>query len=101
MFARSIALSRRSLHSALAAAGFCGVILLILLAAGSRPVSQAAEPQGAVSPPAAKPGAGGEAPLIFVDKIPPGYRDWRLISVAHEEGVVSYEACRSPSCFIG
>jgi Cytochrome P460 len=23
---------------------------------------------------------------IFVDKIPAGYRDWRLISVAHEEG---------------
>ena len=28
-----------------------------------------------------------EAPApIFVTKIPPGYRDWRLISVAHEEG---------------
>ena len=27
----------------------------------------------------------GAAP-IFVSKIPPGYRDWRLISVAHEEG---------------
>ena len=83
MFAGSTALSRRSLHVALAAAGFCG---LILLAAGSRPASQAEEPQGAVSPPAAKSGAGGVAPLIFVDKIPPGYRDWRLISVAHEEG---------------
>jgi hypothetical protein len=23
---------------------------------------------------------------IFVDKIPPGYHDWKLISVAHEEG---------------
>lgn len=23
---------------------------------------------------------------LFVTKIPPGYRDWRLISVAHEEG---------------
>jgi hypothetical protein len=23
---------------------------------------------------------------IYVTKIPPGYRDWRLISVAHEEG---------------
>jgi hypothetical protein len=23
---------------------------------------------------------------MFVDKIPSGYRDWRLISVAHEEG---------------
>ena len=28
-----------------------------------------------------------EAPApIFVTKIPPGYRDWKLISVAHEEG---------------
>ena len=23
---------------------------------------------------------------VFLDKIPPGYRDWKLISVAHEEG---------------
>jgi len=30
--------------------------------------------------------AGGEAAPIFVTKIPPGYRDWALISVAHEEG---------------
>jgi hypothetical protein len=30
--------------------------------------------------------ADGEAAPIFVTKIPPGYRDWRLISVAHEEG---------------
>ena len=28
---------------------------------------------------------GGAAP-IFVTKIPPGYRDWRLISVSHEAG---------------
>lgn len=27
-----------------------------------------------------------EAAPIFVTEIPPGYRDWRLISVAHEEG---------------
>ena len=27
-----------------------------------------------------------EAAPIFVNEIPPGYRDWRLISVAHEEG---------------
>jgi len=27
-----------------------------------------------------------EAAAIFVKEIPPGYRDWRLISVAHEEG---------------
>ena len=30
--------------------------------------------------------ADGEAPPIFGVKIPSGYRDWRLISVAHEEG---------------
>ena len=31
-------------------------------------------------------GADDEAAPIFGVKIPPGYRDWRLISVAHEEG---------------
>jgi hypothetical protein len=30
--------------------------------------------------------ADGEAAPIFVKEIPPGYRDWRLISVAHEAG---------------
>jgi hypothetical protein len=30
--------------------------------------------------------ADGESAPIFGIKIPPGYRDWRLISVAHEEG---------------
>ncbi len=30
--------------------------------------------------------AADSAAPIFVTKIPPGYRDWRLISVAHEEG---------------
>lgn len=30
--------------------------------------------------------ADGQAAPIFVTKLPPGYRDWRLISVAHEEG---------------
>src|SRR5271154_843917 len=30
--------------------------------------------------------AADEAAPVFVTKIPPGYRDWRLISVAHEEG---------------
>jgi hypothetical protein len=29
---------------------------------------------------------GGEAAPIFVDKIPDGYRDWKLVAVAHEEG---------------
>ena len=27
-----------------------------------------------------------EATPIFVTEIPPGYRDWKLVSVAHEEG---------------
>ena len=30
--------------------------------------------------------ADGQAAPIFLTEIPPGYRDWRLISVAHEEG---------------
>ena len=30
--------------------------------------------------------AAQEAAPIFVTKIPPGYRDWKLVSVAHEEG---------------
>ncbi|MGB9233170.1 MAG: cytochrome P460 family protein [Terriglobales bacterium] len=30
--------------------------------------------------------ADGEAAPIFGITIPPGYRDWRLVSVAHEEG---------------
>ena len=30
--------------------------------------------------------AAGEAVPIFLTQIPPGYRDWRLVSVAHEEG---------------
>ena len=28
----------------------------------------------------------GEAAPVFVTKIPPGYRDWKLISVSHEAG---------------
>ena len=39
----------------------------------------------AVAAPASQK-ADGEAAPVFVDKIPPGYRDWRLISVAREEG---------------
>jgi len=30
--------------------------------------------------------ANGAAAPVFVDKIPPEYRDWKLVSVAHEEG---------------
>jgi len=34
----------------------------------------------------ASPHAPQEAAPIFVTEIPPGYREWRFISVAHEEG---------------
>jgi hypothetical protein len=33
--------------------------------------------------------ADGEAAPIFGIKVPPGYRDWKLISVAHEEGTLN------------
>ena len=33
--------------------------------------------------------ADGEAAPIFGIKLPSGYRDWRLISVAHEEGTLN------------
>jgi len=36
--------------------------------------------------PSASGRADGESAPIFGIKIPPGYRDWKLISVAHEEG---------------
>jgi hypothetical protein len=39
----------------------------------------------ALTVPASGQGA-GEAVPIFGIKVPPGYRNWRLISVAHEEG---------------
>jgi Cytochrome P460 len=39
-----------------------------------------------VGMPSASGQAGGEAAPIFGIKIPPGYRDWKLISVAHEAG---------------
>jgi hypothetical protein len=29
--------------------------------------------------------SGADAPAVFITKIPAGYRDWKLISVAHEE----------------
>jgi hypothetical protein len=39
----------------------------------------------AVTVTASRAADGGSAP-VFVTQIPDGYRDWRLISVAHEEG---------------
>ncbi|MCW2241903.1 cytochrome P460 family protein [Azospirillum canadense] len=38
---------------------------------------------------AASAQAEGEAAPVFGIKLPPGYRDWRLISVAHEEGMLN------------
>jgi hypothetical protein len=62
------------------------VLLLVAVAAfacaiaGTAPVSG----QGTMSP---APGqADGNSPAAHLTTIPPGYRDWRVISVAHEEG---------------
>jgi hypothetical protein len=52
------------------------------------------------------PAVNQDGPPSFVTDIPPGYRDWRLISVAHEEGNLhSFSAIlgndslgRSPTC---
>src|SRR5262249_28079745 len=40
----------------------------------------------AVAMTARGPGQGDEADPVFGIRIPPGYRDWKLITVAHEEG---------------
>ncbi len=49
----------------------CAVVALTGVAALMAPASGQAE---------------GEADPLFGIRIPPGYRDWKLISVAHEEG---------------
>lgn len=41
---------------------------------------------GVVALLASASGHADEAVPVFVSQIPPGYRDWKLISVAHEEG---------------
>ena len=51
--------------------------LLVVVALGASVIVLAAPASGQ---------SGGEAVPIFGIKIPPGYRDWRLVSVAHEEG---------------
>jgi Cytochrome P460 len=59
--------------------GFVLLLLAVATAAGvfvsTTPVSR----QGAVY-------GGGQAAPIFGIKIPPGYREWKFVSVAHEEG---------------
>jgi hypothetical protein len=56
---------RRMAVLLVAIAGMAGVVVCMALASGH--ADEAATP-------------------VFVTKIPPGYRNWRLISVAHEEG---------------
>jgi hypothetical protein len=51
-------------------------LLLIVVAVGAIMIGPASPATGHVD----------DAAPIFGIKIPPGYRDWRLISVAHEEG---------------
>jgi hypothetical protein len=61
--------------------------LCFLAVAGLRQrvtLAVAAEPP-AKGPTPAQHGDGKDVPL-FIDKIPAGYRDWKVISVAHEEG---------------
>ena len=53
------------------------VFLLVAVAMGTSVVAYLAPASGQ---------ADGQGAPRFVTKIPPGYRNWRLISVAHEEG---------------
>ncbi len=71
--------SRRSFLAALATAGACGLFLLAAAGSGQHT-------PGTISMPVAAERTDEQGDPVFVDKIPPGYRDWRLISVAHEEG---------------
>jgi hypothetical protein len=49
-------------------------------------VALAAQPQAGSAADSSKAANSSKAAPIFGITIPPGYRDWRLISVAHEEG---------------
>jgi hypothetical protein len=53
------------------------LLIAVAILAGVIAFAAAREPRLAVAQQAAS---------VFVTEIPPGYRDWRLISVAHEEG---------------
>jgi hypothetical protein len=71
---------------------FATIIVVSALAISVVVIKQKAQPQDAGSQRATSADAVGaktgnqESSPIFVTKIPDGYRDWRLISVAHEEG---------------
>ena len=79
---------------------FVTLILASALASFVIIIRQNAQAQNASAQPADKTGAtiasavgtktnNQESSPVFVTKIPPGYRDWRLISVAHEEGTLN------------
>jgi len=55
----------RRIGSCLVAIAIAGEVVALMASGSARPAS--------------------DAPAIFITKIPVGYRDWRMISVAHEE----------------
>jgi hypothetical protein len=70
-----------------------GIIVVSALAIFAAIIRQRAQAQNTGSQRADKTATAGEAKSdtregspIYVTEIPPGYRDWKLISVAHEEG---------------
>jgi len=82
--------TQRGFFGTLTAAVALSFFLLMITGLVRRGTSAAAADPPANSPaPArangAQTGDGKDAP-VFIDKIPAGYRDWKLISVAHEEG---------------
>jgi len=85
--------TRRRLFSTFTAAFALSLSLLTVIGHIPRvgPAATAEPPannHAPARPNVAKHGDGKDVPL-FVDKIPAGYRDWKLISVAHEEGTLN------------
>ncbi len=97
MFAKSTFPAKLGFFAVLTAAASC---VLVVITWSSREVFPSAKAQDPSRPPAATAAAGPEradeahtvphaaieAGEIFIKTIPPGYRDWKLISVSHEEG---------------
>src|SRR4051812_32747324 len=63
------------------------LLLFATLAAVACAVAATADLPAPASPPTSRPAAADDAAAAIANgKLPPGYRDWRLISVAREEG---------------
>lgn len=76
--------ARCAAATALRVLGVAGAALACFFGAASCATSA---PSDATTPPAARrPRADADADAVFGGKLPEGYRDWKLISVAHEEG---------------